>query len=109
MINQLHYKNYIGSVCFSEADGVFHGKIIGISDSISFEGDSVQSLTEDFQNAVDEYLEFCADVKKNPERSNFTIKISPDVYNEAFVYASQRGIPFNTFVEQVLRSSSQAV
>ena len=57
-MNQLYYKDYIGSVFFSEEDGVFHGKVIGLSDSISYEGESVKSLTEDFQNAVDEYLEF---------------------------------------------------
>ena len=59
MINQLHYKDYIGNVFFSEEDGVFHGKIIGISASIYFEGESVKLLTEDFRNAVDEYLDFC--------------------------------------------------
>ena len=62
MINQLSYKDYTGSVFFSEEDGVFHGKVIGITASISFEGESVQSLTNDFRNAVDEYLEFCHDV-----------------------------------------------
>ena len=55
MTNQLHYKNHVGSVFFSEDDGVFYGKVIGISDSISFEGDSVNALIKDFHNAVDEY------------------------------------------------------
>ena len=28
--NYLHYKDYVGSVEFSEEDAVFHGKVIGI-------------------------------------------------------------------------------
>lgn len=57
MTNQLRYKEFIGNVNFSEEDGVFFGKVLGVTDSISFEGDSVKSLTEDFHNAIDEYLE----------------------------------------------------
>jgi len=98
-----HYKDYIGSVFFSEEDGVFHGKIIGLTDSISFEGESVKSLTEDFRNAVDEYLEFCAGVGKQPEKSSFTVKISPELYNMANIYASQKGLPFNVLVETSLK------
>jgi predicted HicB family RNase H-like nuclease len=44
----------------SEEDAVFHGKVTGIKALISFEGDSVAALTDDFHNAVDEYIEFCA-------------------------------------------------
>ena len=60
MNNTLTYKNYIGTVNFSEEDSVFFGRVVGISDSISFEGDTVESLIQDFNSAVDEYLEFCA-------------------------------------------------
>ena len=63
--NYLHYKNYTGSVEFSEEDAVFHGKIIGIKALISFEGDSVSAITNDFHKAVDEYLKFCATREKN--------------------------------------------
>jgi len=103
MMNQLHYKDYIGSVCFSEEDGVFHGKIIGLSDSVSFEGESVKEITEDFRNAVDEYLEFCAGVDKEPEKSSFSVKISPEIYNRAAIYASQKGLPLNIFIETSLK------
>ena len=56
MNNILTYKDYIGTVNFSEEDRVFYGKVLGITDSISFEGDTVESLIEDFHAAIDEYL-----------------------------------------------------
>lgn len=72
MTNQLHYKDYVGNVFFSEEDSVFHGKVIGISASLAFEGESVKSLTEDFRNAVDEYLEFCDNEGIEPEKSKIS-------------------------------------
>lgn len=65
MCNTLTYKNYICTVNLSEDDGIFHGKVIGIPDSISFEGDTLESLMQDFHSTVDEYLEFCTENGKN--------------------------------------------
>jgi predicted HicB family RNase H-like nuclease len=104
MTNQLHYKNHVGSVFFSEDDSVFHGKVIGISDSISFEGDSVKALIRDFQNAIDEYLEFCKEVGKLPGENVFSIKVSPTVYDEAKLYADKKGLSINAFVEDAIKS-----
>lgn len=66
--NCLSYKGYSGSVEYSAEDSVFHGKVLGIKSLLSYEGDSVASITEDFQSAVDEYLEFCAGKGIAPER-----------------------------------------
>jgi predicted HicB family RNase H-like nuclease len=69
MVNQLHYKGYTGSVCFSEPDGILWGKVLGIRDSISFEGETIESLTNDFHIAIDDYLELCAEIGKQPQKS----------------------------------------
>ena len=42
----------------------FYGEIIGIKDDVSFEGDSVQEITEDFHEAVDHYLLSCKKMVK---------------------------------------------
>jgi len=54
--NFLHYKDYLGSIEFTEDDAVFHGKVIGIKPLLSFDGDNVKDLIGDFYDAVDEYL-----------------------------------------------------
>jgi len=111
MTNQLRYKDFIGNVNFSEEDGVFFGKILGITDSISFEGDSVQALTEDFHNAIDEYLELCREVGKAPQKSykgSFSIRISPELHREAAVIASRHGISLNAFVEKAISGEVQS-
>ena len=52
MKNTLSYKDYTGNVDFSSEDNIFHGRIIGINDRITYEGDSVYTLQQDFESAV---------------------------------------------------------
>ena len=107
MNNTLTYKNYIGTVNFSEDDGVFFGKVVGITDSISFEGDSVESLTEDFHSAVDEYLDFCKENGKEPQqqyKGSFNVRISPELHRQASLMAQARHISLNSLIEQSVKS-----
>ena len=52
----MEYKGYVGSVEFSENDGVFYGKVQGIRSLISYEGKTVAELVSDFRESVDYYL-----------------------------------------------------
>ena len=109
--NYLHYKDYVGSVEFSEADGVFHGKVVGIKSLISFEGNSVNAIIKDFHNAVNEYLEFCAEKEKQPEKpfkGSFNVRIGTDLHRKATLAASVRGISLNTLVEDAIRQTVNA-
>ena len=57
MNNTMEYKGYVGSVEFSEEDALFFGKVLGVRALISYEGENARDLVEDFQSAVDDYLE----------------------------------------------------
>ena len=99
MKNVLNYKNYIGTVEFSEEDKVFFGKVIGITDSISFEGDTVESLIEDFHAAVDEYLEFCRENRKEPQqqyKGSFNVRIAPELHRRASLDAMAKNMSLNS-------------
>ncbi len=65
----MEYKSYIGSIEFSEADGVFFGKVLGTRALISYEGKDADGLTDDFREAVDSYLALCKEEGKEPEKS----------------------------------------
>lgn len=62
MNNTMEYKGYIGSVEFSEADGIFFGRVLGIPNLISYEGATEKELVDDFHGAVDDYLTFCEEM-----------------------------------------------
>ena len=107
MSNTMEYKNYVGSVEFSESDGVFFGKVMGIRSLISYEGTTAKELVADFHGAVDDYLELCAAEGKEPERAykgSFNVRVSPELHKQAVIYASSRQMSLNSLVEQALRS-----
>lgn len=80
MKDTLTYGQFTGSVRFSAEDNTFFGKIEGIRDLITFEGQSVAELTTAFREAVDDYLDLCRRVGKEPLKSakgSFNIRIPP--------------------------------
>lgn len=107
MNNTMEYKDYIGSVEFSEADGIFFGKVQGIRSLISYEGTTAKELVEDFHCAVDDYLELCAENKTEPEKSykgSFNIRISPELHKQLAVRALSSQTSLNSFIEKALQN-----
>jgi predicted HicB family RNase H-like nuclease len=62
------YKDFCGSVEYSAEDACFFGKMMGTSDLVTFEGDSVAALKEAFIEAVEDYLVLCQEVGKPPQK-----------------------------------------
>jgi len=107
MANMLVYKGFSGTVEFSFADRVFYGKIFGINDLISYEGRTVDEIEKAFQEAVEEYLEICKAMGKEPEKTfkgNFNVRIKPELHKLAAYEATVRGISLNDFVEASIAS-----
>lgn len=57
MPDELQYKDFVGSVHFSVEDAVFHGKVEGVGDVVSYEGKTVPELKAAFEVAVEDYLQ----------------------------------------------------
>lgn len=97
----LTYKDFVGSVQFSAKDRVFYGKIEGINDLISFEGDTVKKLEKAFHEAAEDYIVLCKEVGKEPRKSykgSFNVRVSPSVHRMAVENATSLGISLNQFV-----------
>lgn len=110
----LMYKEYIASVHFNADDEIFFGKIEGIDDLVSFEGESVSELKKAFEEAVEDYVALCKSTGKPNEKSykgSFSIRISPEIHKKAKRMAIMKGISLNQFIqnaveEEVNRESS---
>ena len=94
----LKYKGYIGSIDYSEDDGVLFGEILGIDGLVSYEGKTVEELTHSFHEAVEDYLVFCEEHNRKPQKSysgSFNIRIArsreASVYNTGLSCAGIRG------------------
>lgn len=49
-------------------DGVIFGKLLYINDLVTFESESVSEIQKSFEDAVDDYIEFCKECGKEPEK-----------------------------------------
>lgn len=63
-----NYKGYTTTVEYDEEDDIYYGKIEGIKDLVSFHSEQLENFEKEFQSAVDDYLLFCEEVKKEPEK-----------------------------------------
>lgn len=101
----LQYKDYVASIHFSSTDEVFYGKILGIDDLISFEGASVKELKKSFQEAVEDYLETCKGLGKEPNKTykgTFNVRIGTELHRDAAVYAAIQNMSLNDFVKTAI-------
>jgi len=107
MSSCLQYKGYTTEIHYSVEDRVLYGKIDGIDDYIDFEAASPDEIEKEFHSAVDEYLIFCQNHGKKPNKSykgSFNVRISPELHRQAAAYANAHHISLNKTVENALSS-----
>ena len=104
-VNMLKQKDFCGSVEYSAVDECFFGKIIGTTDLVTFEGNSVANLKKAFAEAVEDYLVLCKEADKEPQKSykgSFNIRIPAELHKAAAAIANREGISLNAFVEKAI-------
>ncbi len=106
MNNSMSYKNYYGSVQYSDEDQVFFGKVEFIRSLISYEGTDIKGLRQAFEEAVDDYLELCQQEKIEPEqpfKGSFNVRTGSDLHRKAVLYAKENGSNLNKVVTDALK------
>jgi Uncharacterized protein encoded in hypervariable junctions of pilus gene clusters len=104
-MNSMTYKGYFAKINFDERDSIFWGKVIGIKDSITFEGETVAQLTKDFHNAIDHYLADCKNEKHLPAKpysGKLTLRVPPGIHAEIAAAAAHAGKSLNKWVADTL-------
>ena len=99
------YKGYTGTVEYSEDDGVLFGRMAGIDDIVSYEGESVTELREAFREAVDDYLDHCQEIGKKPNRpysGKFTLRLAPSLHAKLAAQAQAVGKSLNQYAADLL-------
>lgn len=99
------YKGFLGSVHFSSEDECFFGKIEGIDDLVTFEGQDVKDLKKAFRQAVDDYEELCKVTGKPLHKSykgSFNVRITPELHKKAVQKSLLLGISLNQLVQKAI-------
>lgn len=61
------YKGYTGTAEWDEEAQIYHGRLDILTDVITFQGNAPQ-VKQDFQDSVDDYLQFCLEQDKEPNK-----------------------------------------
>ena len=96
---------------YSAEDRIFYGTILGISDMVDFQSENSKDLEEEFHKAVDEYLEFCKEIGKEPQKEYnglFNVRIPPELHRQLSQLAQAEGVSLNKAVEQAIRAMVQS-
>ena len=107
MANTIEYNGYIGSIEYSNEDRCFSGKLEMIDDLVTFEATNADELEENFQNAVNEYIETCKELNSEPQKTYkgvFNVRIDPVLHRRIYQEALKAGISLNAFVQKALNN-----
>lgn len=112
MNNIMTYRGYWAKIQYSDEDKCFCGAIEGLeNDSISFEGDTVEELRTDFEDAIDSYLETCKGTNSIPEKQykgSFNVRIEPELHKKATMFAESFNMSLNQFIAKAIRDEIEA-
>jgi predicted HicB family RNase H-like nuclease len=100
------YRGYTGTVQFDGADRIFHGRVVGITDVVSFQGTSVAELEADFHAAVDSYLLGCTEdgvEAQRPFSGRFALRLPPEIHRDAALAARRSGVSVNRWIVEAIR------
>ena len=106
----LNYKGYQGRFDYDPEADIFHGEVLHLTDVITFQGRSIDELKQALAESVEDYLEFCAQKGKIPERpysGRFNVLIAPEVHQRIASEAARDGISINSWVARALSEATK--
>lgn len=101
----LKYKDYEGTAELDMARGVCRGKILFISDLVTYEAALPSELQKEFEAAVDDYIETSIALGREaqkPLKGQFNVRISPSLHKEVTLRALTDNISLNEVVVNAL-------
>lgn len=101
MNNLMEYGGYHAKIEFAPDDGCFVGRVLGVQDTLMFDGETVTELQESFRACIDEYLEMCKEIGREPDKEfkgSFNVRISPALHKYASLYAAGQELSLNQVI-----------
>lgn len=94
----LKYKDYEGTAEVDMVRGVCRGKILFITDLVTYEAATPRELQREFELAVEDYLETCGELGREPGRQFkglFNVRVTPELHRAAALRAASDGVSLN--------------
>ena len=104
----IEYKGYIGVFEYDPEIESFHGTVVNTNDVITFYGSSVAELREEMQKSIEDYLKFCREQGREPEKpfsGKLMIQTNPQLHCRIAVEAARRHVSLNTYIQEILEKA----
>jgi predicted HicB family RNase H-like nuclease len=92
------YKGYSGSM-------VFHGRVLGLRDIVTFEAETAEELVRAFHDSVDDYLAFCKERGLEPQKpysGKLALRTTPEIHALLSRAAASDGKSVNQWISDTL-------
>ncbi len=103
----MKYKGYEGTAEIDMDTMVCRGKVLFIHDLVNYQAPDPVGLQKEFEAAVDDYLETCEYLGREPQKSlkgSFNVRVSPDLHKSAVIRAKEDGTSLNKVVARSLEA-----
>jgi len=104
-VTTMTHEGYVALVELDEEAGLFHGEVINTRDVLTFQGRTVDELKTAFAETIADYVEWCEERGKQPERpysGHFTVRLPPDLHRRVATAAAREHKSVNAFVAEAL-------
>ncbi len=108
----MDYKGYVASTEIDVEDNLIFGEVIGLRDTITFQGRTVEEAVRAFHESVDLYLLTCQEQGLEPDRPrsvSMTIRIDHQVHLALLDLAAKQGQSLDQLVDRVLTEGRSCV
>lgn len=106
----LNYKGYTGQIEVDLDANILHGKVLGIKDVVTFEGATIEEIRQAFQDSVDDYLEFCAELGDEPNKpfsGKLPFRTTSEHHRLIYLAAAKADKSINAWMDDVLTQSAK--
>ncbi len=105
----MKYKGYLGEVTYDDEAKVFHGEIVNVKAVLTFQGRTVEEIETAFRDTVDDYLDWCQDRGKEPEKpfsGHMLLRINPKLHEKIFLASRKAGKSLNAWISETLSEAT---
>jgi predicted HicB family RNase H-like nuclease len=107
----MKHKGYSARIEYSDEDSCFVGHIAGIRDVVGFHGEAVSELRAAFEEAVNDYLETCQKIGRQPQKpysGKLMLRIPPKVHAAVAQAAEVSGKSINQWAADMLDQAAHS-
>ena len=103
------YRGYAARIDYSDEDQLLIGHVAGIRDVIGFHGESISELRRAFEEAVDDYIETCEKLGREPQKAysgKLSLRLEPALHASVAAKAELAEKSINQWVSDILSQAA---